>query len=90
MCTSAAEGWTAPRKVRRSHVAWQVVRYVEPDLAIVSCLKPLDAPRAIRPCCVLKRALEKTRLHRCPCDSYTLSDLVHPRGWLVSFRKAGP
>src|SRR3979490_1966611 len=28
-----------------------VVRYTEPDLAIVSCFKPVDAPCAIPACC---------------------------------------
>jgi Rrf2 family nitric oxide-sensitive transcriptional repressor len=54
-------------------------------MAIVSCLKPLDAPCAIRPCCVLKRALEKVRdAFIGVLDSYNLSDLVQPRGRLVN------
>ena len=62
-----------------------VVRCTEPDMAIASCFKPLDAPCAIRPCCVLKRALEKA--HHAfvdVLDGYTLGDLVQPRGRLVS------
>jgi hypothetical protein len=39
----------------------EVVRYTEPDMAIVQCFKPVDAPCAIRPSCVLRRALEKAR-----------------------------
>jgi Rrf2 family nitric oxide-sensitive transcriptional repressor len=63
----------------------EVVRYTEPDMAIVSCLKPLDTPCAIRPCCVLKRALEKARdAFIGILDSYTLSDLVQPRGRLIN------
>ena len=62
----------------------EVVRYTEPDMAIASCFKPLDAPCAIRPCCVLKRALEKARdAFICVLDDYTLSDLVQPRGRLL-------
>lgn len=55
-------------------------------MAIVSHLKPLDAPYAIRPCCVLKRALEKARdaFIGVP-DSCNLSDLVQPRGRLADF-----
>jgi len=44
-------------------VLGEVVRYTEPDMAIVACLKPLDAPCVIRPCCVLRRAMEKARAH---------------------------
>jgi len=61
-----------------------VVRCTEPDMAIASCFKPLEAPCAIRPCCVLKRALEKA--HHAfvdVLDGYTLGDLVQPRGRLV-------
>src|SRR3954447_7487839 len=38
-----------------------VVRTTEPDMAIVQCFKPVDAPCAIRPSCVLRRALERAR-----------------------------
>src|SRR6478736_6424349 len=63
----------------------EVIRYTEPDMAIVSCLKPLDAPCVIRPCCVLRRALEKARTAFTDVlDGYTLEDLVQPRGRLVS------
>ena len=61
-----------------------VVRYTEPDLAIVSCFKPAEAPCAIRPCCVLKRALEKARAAFMDVlDNYSLGDLVEPRGRLA-------
>ena len=61
----------------------EVVRYTEPDMAIVSCFKPLDAPCAIRPCCVLRRALEKARdAFLEVLDGYTLDDLVQPRARL--------
>jgi Rrf2 family nitric oxide-sensitive transcriptional repressor len=61
-----------------------VVRYTEPDLAIVSCFKPVDAPCAIRPCCVLRRALEKARdAFMTVLEDYTLGDLVKPRARLA-------
>jgi Rrf2 family nitric oxide-sensitive transcriptional repressor len=61
-----------------------VVRYTEPDLAIVSCFKPVDAPCAIRPCCVLRRALEKARdAFMAVLEEYTLGDLVKPRARLA-------
>jgi Rrf2 family nitric oxide-sensitive transcriptional repressor len=57
-----------------------VVRSTEPDMAIVSCFKPLDAPCAIRPCCVLRRALEQARdAFVAVLENYTLGDLVRPR-----------
>lgn len=62
----------------------EVVRFTEPDMAIVSCLKPIDAPCALRPSCVLRQALQKSRdAFMSVLDNYTLSDLVRPRGRLV-------
>jgi Rrf2 family transcriptional regulator, nitric oxide-sensitive transcriptional repressor len=61
-----------------------VVRFTEPDMAIVSCFKPIDAPCAIRPSCVLRQALQKSRdAFMSVLDDYTLSDLVRPRGRLL-------
>jgi Rrf2 family transcriptional regulator, nitric oxide-sensitive transcriptional repressor len=61
-----------------------VVRYTEPDMAIVSCFKPVDGPCAIRPCCVLRRALERARdAFMAVLEDYTLSDLVKPRARLA-------
>ncbi|CAN5402864.1 nitric oxide-sensing transcriptional repressor NsrR [soil metagenome] len=58
----------------------EVVRYTEPDMAIVQCFKPVDAPCAIRPACVLRRALEKARdAFMTVLGEYTLADLVQPR-----------
>jgi len=62
----------------------EVVRRTEPDMAIVSCFKPVDEPCAIRPCCVLKNAFEKARdAFIAVLDDYTLKDLVEPRGRLI-------
>ncbi len=59
----------------------EVVRYTEPDMAIASCFKPVDAPCVIRQCCVLRRALEKARDAFVEVlEAYTLSDLIRPRG----------
>jgi Rrf2 family nitric oxide-sensitive transcriptional repressor len=61
-----------------------VVRYTEPDLAIVSCFKPVDAACAIRQCCVLRHALEKARdAFMAVLEDYTLDDLVKPRARLA-------
>jgi Rrf2 family nitric oxide-sensitive transcriptional repressor len=62
----------------------EVVRFTEPDMAIVSCFKPIDAPCAIRPSCVLRQALQKARdAFMSVLDDYTLNDLVQPRGRLL-------
>jgi Rrf2 family transcriptional regulator, nitric oxide-sensitive transcriptional repressor len=61
-----------------------VVRYTEPDMAIVACFKPVEAPCAIRPCCVLRRALEQARdAFMAVLEDYTLGDLVKPRAQLA-------
>ena len=62
----------------------EVVRHTEPDMAIASCFKPVDAPCAVRQCCVLRRALEKARDAFIEVlEGYSLGDLVRPRGRLL-------
>jgi Rrf2 family nitric oxide-sensitive transcriptional repressor len=69
----------------RAIVLGEVVRYTEPDMAIVPCFEPVKAPCAIQPCCVLKRALKKARDAFVEVlDGYTLSDLVQPQARLTS------
>ena len=61
----------------------EVVRHTEPDMALVSCFDPANAPCAIQRCCVLQGALEKACLAFVDVlDGYTLSDLVKPRARL--------
>jgi Rrf2 family nitric oxide-sensitive transcriptional repressor len=56
-----------------------VVRQSEPDMALTPCFSPIDAPCAIRPRCVLRRALQEARAaFFSALDSYTLADLVAP------------
>lgn len=58
----------------------EIIHHTEPDMALVPCFKPVDAPCAIRRCCVLQRALEKARLAFLDVlDTYSLDDLVKPR-----------
>jgi Rrf2 family nitric oxide-sensitive transcriptional repressor len=53
-------------------------------MAIVSCFKPVEAPCAIFPSCVLKRALAKARdAFLAVLADYTLADLVAPRAALA-------
>jgi Rrf2 family transcriptional regulator, nitric oxide-sensitive transcriptional repressor len=66
-------------------VLGEVVRYTEPDMAIVPCFEPVNAHCAIQPCCVLRRALKKARDAFVEVlDGYTLSDLVQPQARLTS------
>jgi Rrf2 family nitric oxide-sensitive transcriptional repressor len=68
-----------------------VVRYTEPDMAIVSCFKPVDAPCTVRPCCVLRRALEQARdAFMAVLEDYTLDDLVKPRARLAGLLGISP
>ena len=58
----------------------EIVRHAEPDMAVMACLKPIDAPCVIKRCCVLRGALEEAGLAFLEVlDGYTLSDLVQPR-----------
>jgi Rrf2 family nitric oxide-sensitive transcriptional repressor len=58
----------------------EVVRRTEPDIALVPCFSPIDAPCAIRSCCVLRRALDKARVAFVEVlDGYTIGDLVRSR-----------
>lgn len=69
----------------------EVIRMTEPDMAIVSCLKPLNAPCMINPSCVLKRALERAQQAFMEVlEGYTLADLVVPRGRLSSLLGIAP
>jgi len=69
----------------------EIVRHTEPDMALVPCFKPVDAPCTIRQCCLLQRALEKARLAFLGAlDGYSLSDLVKPRAPLRALLAIAP
>ena len=64
-------------------VLGEVVRRTEPDMAIVTCFDPIDAPCAITPACILRRALHEARAAFLKVlDGYTLADLVKNRAKL--------
>lgn len=68
-----------------------VVRSTEPDMALVTCFKPIEAPCAIRRCCVLREALEHAYTAFTEVlDGYTLADLVRPRSRLRSLLSLAP
>lgn len=68
-----------------------VVRHTEPDMALVSCFQPIEAPCAIRSCCVLRRALARAAdAFLGVLDEYSLDDLVKPRTPLRSLLSLGP
>lgn len=62
-----------------------VVRYCEPDMAIVTCFDPIGAHCAVLSRCVLRGALSQALDAFCDVlDKYTLADLVRPRTALRS------
>jgi Rrf2 family nitric oxide-sensitive transcriptional repressor len=68
-----------------------VVRKTEPDMAIVMCFEPINAHCAIRPSCVLRRALQKAYLAFVDVlDGYTLGDLVKPKARLRTLLSIAP
>ncbi len=69
----------------------EVVRRTEPDIALVPCFRPVDAPCAIQSCCVLRSALDKARVAFIEVlDSYTLGDLVRSRTPLQALLAIAP
>jgi Rrf2 family nitric oxide-sensitive transcriptional repressor len=68
-----------------------VVRDTEQDMALVPCMSPVDAACAIRPSCLLKRALDKaTAAFLSVLDEYSLGDLVKPRHALRNLLEMEP
>ncbi len=68
-----------------------VVRRTEPDMALVTCFKPVEAPCAIRRCCVLRDALQRASLAFTDVlDGYSLADLVRPRSRLRTMLAIAP
>ncbi len=57
-----------------------VIRRVEPDMALVPCFEPVHAPCAIVPVCGLRGALYEARqAFLAVLDRYSLADLVQRR-----------
>jgi Rrf2 family nitric oxide-sensitive transcriptional repressor len=68
-----------------------VVRCTEPDMALVTCFKPVEAPCAIKRCCVLRGALERAYAAFIEVlDGYSLADLVRPRSRLRTVLSIAP
>jgi len=60
-------------------VIGDVVRRTEPDMALVPCFSAANESCAVRPSCVLRRALEKAEAAFLEVlDGYTLADLIRP------------
>lgn len=56
-----------------------VVRDSEPDMALVTCFAPVEAPCAIRRCCVLRGVLDEAGAAFLDVlDGHTLADLIAP------------
>jgi Rrf2 family nitric oxide-sensitive transcriptional repressor len=61
----------------------EVIRRTEPDLALVPCFDPVNAPCAISPACRLRGALHQAQAAFLKVlDGYTLADLVENRAAL--------
>lgn len=61
-------------------VLGEVVRRTEPDLALLPCFDPVNAPCALTPACRLRGALHQAQAAFLKVlDSYTLADLVQNR-----------
>jgi Rrf2 family transcriptional regulator, nitric oxide-sensitive transcriptional repressor len=61
----------------------EVVRRMEPDMALVPCMHPLDTSCPILPNCLLISAMEDARVAFLEVlDGYTLADLATPRAKL--------
>ena len=58
----------------------EVVRRTEPDMALLPCFDPVNAPCALTPACRLRGALHQAQAAFLKVlDSYTLADLVQNR-----------
>ncbi len=58
----------------------EVVRQMEPDMALVPCFHPVNAKCPIVPSCFLRQAIERAReAFLAALDEYTLEDLQRPR-----------
>lgn len=67
-------------RASRSISLGDVVRYTEPDMALVVCFEPVGERCAIRRCCVLRDALKRSRgAFLDILDGYSLADLARPR-----------
>jgi len=54
-----------------------VLRHTEPDMALTPCFKPISAPCAVFPACLLRGALDEARAaFMRVLDGYTLADLT--------------
>lgn len=76
-----------PAKIRLG----DVVRGTEPDMALVTCFEPVEAPCAIKRCCVLRGALDEAgAAFMKVLDDYSLADLVEPRRRLRTMLAIAP
>jgi Rrf2 family nitric oxide-sensitive transcriptional repressor len=58
----------------------EVVRQMEPDMALVPCLDPVNSKCPIVPSCLLRQAIEHARAaFLAALDEYTLEDLRKPQ-----------
>lgn len=69
----------------------EVVRRVEPDMALVPCFEPVRAPCPITRACGLRSVLDEARqAFGDVLDRYSLADLVQRRDALATLLQVGP
>lgn len=69
----------------------EVVRRMEPDMALVPCFSPAEPGCAIQSSCALRSALAGARdAFLAHLDGYTLQDLVAPRARLLDLLNIAP
>jgi Rrf2 family nitric oxide-sensitive transcriptional repressor len=62
-----------------------LVRQVEPELGLVSCLRSGDEPCVLAPMCRLSRLLREATEHfLAELDQHTLGDLIQPKTQILS------
>src|SRR5665213_2995989 len=72
-------------------VLGEVVRRTEPDMALVPCFDPINAPCVIGPACKLRQALHRARgAFLAVLDDYTVADLTENSQVLDVLYERGP
>jgi Rrf2 family nitric oxide-sensitive transcriptional repressor len=72
-------------------VLGEVVRRTEPDMALVPCFDPVNAPCVIGPACKLRHALQQARdAFLAVLDDYTVADLTENSQVLDVLYERGP
>ncbi|CAN5697222.1 nitric oxide-sensing transcriptional repressor NsrR [soil metagenome] len=78
--TRGKKGGLRLARMARDISVGEVVRQMEPDMALVPCFHPVNAKCPIVPSCLLRQAIERAReAFLATLDDYTLENLQGPR-----------